>query len=682
MNDNQQNSNPPVRKPFPPRLPVKPSERLVPPEEPTFEPWEETEAGDTGLKAPYKPSARLNTAAQLRKPAAVSPVGHPVPPQARGNSYSAEPRGSLAPENRTGLISCNRMSSSENRPGSTPETRNGAASETRTGLASGTRAGLPGEPRYNANAEARARQAEEIRAPAAVEPRANAHSEPRIKPGSDARPRPALEVRPVQAAEARAGRVADVQLNPGDAPRTVLAPVTRANSAAQPRANPTLESPARRPQESRPSQTVEIRSKPVGEERLKPLSDIRTREADTTGARLAPDNHASSVADTSMRFGEDAPSAQAVETPTLEVGSLPMPTFEPRAPLLLPRGQRPKLPIETLGTSASEALSRLLPRIELRPANAANGLSALRQMGSGLLSRLNPQPSTEPLPIAAMEVQEAAPSIATVDVSETETGMVATAALVAETGVQDTQSPVVPELSTLLERLTNMPAQTAILGVCDDRLPVLLDLSDPAPGALLLASDNEALRTRLLRTLLQTAAALNSPRSVQFLILSSRPDDWRVWLQSVDISRHCLGVDSLEDSGPDRWLLKLAGWADQRRTGSSGPAVILVVDDMSAVPKMEYDARVNFDWLVKEGPPVRIWPVGALAVEQAPDLARWVRLFKTRILGPAVNPTLYRQLATLDEDDSAALVEESQFAVRIENNWLKFRLPLLPGESQ
>jgi hypothetical protein len=238
-----------------------------------------------------------------------------------------------------------------------------------------------------------------------------------------------------------------------------------------------------------------------------------------------------------------------------------------------------------------------------------------------------------------------------------------------------------PELASILERLANLPAQTAILGVCDDRLPVLLDLSDPAPGALLVASDDETLRLRLLRTLLQTAAALNSPRSVQFLVLSTRPEEWRAWLDELDISRHCLGIDSLLESSPDRWLLKLAGWADQRRTGSSGPAVILVVDDLTAVPQMEYDARVNFNWLVKEGPGVRIWPVGAMAVEQAPDLVRWVRLFKTRILGPAVDPALYRQLASLDEQEGAALVDEMQFAVRIHDNWLKFRIPLLPGET-
>lgn len=238
------------------------------------------------------------------------------------------------------------------------------------------------------------------------------------------------------------------------------------------------------------------------------------------------------------------------------------------------------------------------------------------------------------------------------------------------------------ELAQLLERLVNLPAQTAILGVCDDRLPVLLDLADPAPGAVLVASDDEALRTRLLKTVIQTAAALNSPRSVQFLVLSACPDEWQRWLEGLDAARHCLGVDSLVEGSPERWLLKLSGWADQRRTGSSsGPAVILIVDDLAAVPQLEYDARVNFDWLLKEGPGAGIWPVVGLPVSEAPNLVRWVRLFKTRLLGPAADPTLYRQLAALDAQESASLVQPAQFAVRIQENWLKFRLPILPGES-
>lgn len=231
-----------------------------------------------------------------------------------------------------------------------------------------------------------------------------------------------------------------------------------------------------------------------------------------------------------------------------------------------------------------------------------------------------------------------------------------------------------PNLHSLLPSLKGLPQQTALLGVCDDQLPVLMDLADPASGALLVVSEDSSRRTSLLRTLIRSAAALNSPRSVQFLIFSTRVEEWQTWLEHSQAMRHCLGVVDLQNGGPDRWLLKLAGWADQRRTGTStGPAVLALVDDMSAVPQLEYGARVNFDWLVKEGPAVRIWPVACLGAESAVTLARWVRLFKTRILGYASDPAAYRAAAAFNDLD-ANLVEPDQFAVRLQNDWLKFRL--------
>lgn len=231
------------------------------------------------------------------------------------------------------------------------------------------------------------------------------------------------------------------------------------------------------------------------------------------------------------------------------------------------------------------------------------------------------------------------------------------------------------ELTRLLERLNNFPPQTAILGLCDDQLPVLLDLADPASGALLVAADAREQRLGLLRTLIQTAAALNSPRSVQFLVLSSQPEEWRGWLEGM-APRHCLGVEGLQEASAERWLVKLAGWADQRRTGSmTGPAVLLVVDDLSAAAQLEYDARVNFDWLVKEGPAVKIWPVAAASADALPGLTRWVRLFKSRVLGYTLDPAVYRQGVALSDEESMLFGDEDQFAVKVQNDWLKFHVP-------
>jgi hypothetical protein len=233
-----------------------------------------------------------------------------------------------------------------------------------------------------------------------------------------------------------------------------------------------------------------------------------------------------------------------------------------------------------------------------------------------------------------------------------------------------------PAFEALVQRLVGLPPQTAILGLCEDDLPVLLDLADPAPGALLVACDEREQRLEVLRTLVYTAAALNSPRNVQFLVLSSQPQEWQGWLEGLAAARHCLGVESLEDGSCDRWLLKLSGWADQRRTGGiNGPAVLLIVDDLAAATRLEYDARVNFDWLVKEGPAVKIWPMAAAEAEALPGLGRWVRLFKSRIFGRTIDAQVYRQAAQFSEEDLAMFDQPGQFAVRIQENWLKFRIP-------
>ncbi|GAP08715.1 hypothetical protein ATHL_03652 [Anaerolinea thermolimosa] len=230
-----------------------------------------------------------------------------------------------------------------------------------------------------------------------------------------------------------------------------------------------------------------------------------------------------------------------------------------------------------------------------------------------------------------------------------------------------------PELEALLKQLVGLPRETALLGVCEDGLPVLLDLNDPAPGSLLVCADNYDLRMGVLRTLLQSAMVLNSPRHVQFLVLSARPQEWQDWLPESE-NRHCLGVeDILEESGA-RWLLKLATWADQRRSlGRDGPSVLVVIDDLSAAARLEYEARVNFDWLVREGPAVKIWPVASAVAESLPGLGRWARLFQSAILGTALDGEVYRKCFQLGEEELALFTDAERMAVRIQDQWLKFR---------
>ena len=235
----------------------------------------------------------------------------------------------------------------------------------------------------------------------------------------------------------------------------------------------------------------------------------------------------------------------------------------------------------------------------------------------------------------------------------------------------------VPRLEDFLNRNPELPSQTAILGICDDSLPILLDLHDPAPGAILAVGGEREEQLGLLRTAVASMAVRNSPRAVQFLVLTCDPQPWQEWIVEQGIERHSLGIESAEDESVREWVLRLADWTEQRRLGQrSGPPVLVIMDTLSFLPRLSYDVRLNFEWMAKEGPQAEVWPIAAVSTELARVLQarRMLRAFQTRILGCTEDPAVYTQLFGLTEQAAAGFKEPGQFSVQVGENWLKFRL--------
>lgn len=234
-----------------------------------------------------------------------------------------------------------------------------------------------------------------------------------------------------------------------------------------------------------------------------------------------------------------------------------------------------------------------------------------------------------------------------------------------------------PSIDSFLRQHPELPAQTALLGICDDGLPVLLDLFDPTPGALIAVGDEREAQLELLRSAVSSMVARNSPRAVQFVVLSCHAQAWREWVVQQGFERYCLGVEDADGELVREWVLRLADWTEQRRLGQrSGPPVLLVMDTLSFLPRMSYDVRLNFEWMVREGPQAQIWPLGAISTELAKVLhsRRMLREFQTRILGYAANPAVYGELAGLPQNSLDDFNEPGRFAVQVGDNRLRFRL--------
>lgn len=238
-------------------------------------------------------------------------------------------------------------------------------------------------------------------------------------------------------------------------------------------------------------------------------------------------------------------------------------------------------------------------------------------------------------------------------------------------------------LDDLLRRVAEIPGNLALLGKGSDGLPLILDLDDPAPGSLAAACEDASLREHLLRGVLLSACALNPVRAFQFFVLSSAPGRWRTWVEDMALGSHCLGVEGLPGPAGEgdglpamRWLIKLAALAEKRRSGTfSGPALLLIVDDLAAAARLDYEARVSFDRLVREGPVARMRCLAGVGLREADALARWVRIFETRICGSADGTLPPSPLFA----DNFLRLKPGQFAVQVAGQWLRFGLAELPA---
>jgi hypothetical protein len=227
----------------------------------------------------------------------------------------------------------------------------------------------------------------------------------------------------------------------------------------------------------------------------------------------------------------------------------------------------------------------------------------------------------------------------------------------------------------ILERYTHIPAQTIILGICEDGLPVLFDLMDDHPGPLLITGDAGCGKTMLMQNMVKIAVSLNSPFEVKYATITSNPEEWSGFLGN-DSRSHCFASHADYDENAGNTIMRLAEIAEQRRCGrEEGPAILLMIDDLRFIAKADFDVRLNFEWLLKSGPSLQIWPVVSLPTAAAMEMSRVVSYFRTRIIGkmPAGTRT---KLTLYDGLSTENLQTGKQFAVRVQDDWLKFWLPV------
>jgi len=229
--------------------------------------------------------------------------------------------------------------------------------------------------------------------------------------------------------------------------------------------------------------------------------------------------------------------------------------------------------------------------------------------------------------------------------------------------------PSAPSLAESLSELGPLPKEALLLGLAPDGLPVLLNLHDPHPGPLLVAADPGAGKTALLQMIAQAATQMHEPSDVQFGVITNYPDEWG-HLTEVE---HCVGVFPTYHDAAIDFLNSLSGWAHANK--GSQQSILLLVDDLESMQQIDFDARQTLRWLLLRGPVRRVWPLITLNAERVGQVEPWLDAFRTRVFGSIQDDHTAESLSGVSGTTLKHLQKGLQFALREENDWLKFWIP-------
>jgi hypothetical protein len=159
-----------------------------------------------------------------------------------------------------------------------------------------------------------------------------------------------------------------------------------------------------------------------------------------------------------------------------------------------------------------------------------------------------------------------------------------------------------------------LPSYSTVLGICQDGLPLLLDLNDPNPGAILITGLHHTGKTQLLKSILFSACKMNTTDQLYFYLITPEPGN------NGDLNRleHCYGIYSAYDKNACELVVELSALAEQRKSGRHlGVKCILAIDNLYEFIKHEdFDVINHLRWLYKYGAANGIWLISTLESER------------------------------------------------------------------
>lgn len=228
-----------------------------------------------------------------------------------------------------------------------------------------------------------------------------------------------------------------------------------------------------------------------------------------------------------------------------------------------------------------------------------------------------------------------------------------------------------PTLRSVVADASPLPQEALFLGLAEDGLPVLLNLYDPIPGPILITGDQASGKTSLLQMIARAVELLHQPSEVQYGVITQYPNEWT----NFQHNQNNAGIYTTQDNDTQELLQSLVTWAHNNK--SDGQSILLLIDDLEAMTKLDQQAEQNLRWLLLRGPSRRVWPITTINANQANNIKTWLDFFRTRLFGYIRDPRDSHFVTSHPDKSLDDLIAGSQFTMLEGNNWLNFWVPVI-----
>jgi hypothetical protein len=233
----------------------------------------------------------------------------------------------------------------------------------------------------------------------------------------------------------------------------------------------------------------------------------------------------------------------------------------------------------------------------------------------------------------------------------------------------------------ILQNDIQIPAHSIFLGLAGEQLPVLFDWKNAKTNALLLVNHHVPSLREFMLSMIRSLSIANSAEDVQYIMISDSPDYWMDRIAKHDPNYDfCAGVVGSDEMSAQDWVIYLAQKTEHRLNGRQwGASIFLFVDETSIIDGFDIQTRLNYEWLLKYGARVNIWPIAGVDVQKCSQLDSVIAGFQTRIFGQ-IDPYFNEKIG--DCVPSAvvnALQANRHYVTKIGSEWIRFWAPKLQG---